>query len=60
MRQKVYFDENKIALGTSDDYFGEYFISEWLTLPDGVIIEGKSYSLLLALSDNYEQALRNY
>ncbi len=58
MEQKVYFDDDGIALGTSEDYFGEYFASEIMTIPDGVEIEGKRHALLEALSNNYRKALR--
>ena len=58
--KKVYFDENHIALGTSEDYYGEYFASEFMILPDDLIIEGKPYHVLKRLSENMVRAIHDF
>lgn len=60
MMMKVYFDENSRALGTSEDYYGEYFASEFMLLPDDIPIEGKPYHQLKRLSENMEKAFMDF
>lgn len=61
---KIYFSQEKVALGTIEDYYGDYYASEELTLdPAQVIggIKGKTYSELQAISKylRAENALDN-
>ncbi|GAG38561.1 unnamed protein product [marine sediment metagenome] len=60
MEKKVYFDDDGIALGTSEDYYGEYFAAEMMMLPNEVDPENKTYEELLALSNNYRKAIRRF
>lgn len=55
---KIYFNQEKVALGTIEDYYGDYYASEELALdPARVIggIKGKTYSELQAIS-KYQRA----
>lgn len=40
---KVYFDADKVALGTVDNYYGDYYASETFTLDEGFDVKGKTH-----------------
>lgn len=55
---KVYFNSDKVALGTIEDYYGDYYASEEIRIdptrtPGG--ITGKTHSELLAIG-TYQRA----
>ena len=52
MIKKVYFDVNKVALGTSEGseaYYGEYYASEEYDLPDDLLVTGRNATELAAV-----------
>ena len=44
---KCYFDSDHKCLGTIDNFYGDYYANEYLTLPEGFDPIGKHYSELL-------------
>lgn len=44
--RKVYFNMERVAVGTSDDFIGDYWGSEWLRIPEGLQVVGQSFDSL--------------
>jgi len=47
MQTRCYFDSEHICLGTIHDFYGDYYASDDITLPEGYNPKGKGYTELL-------------
>ena len=49
MERKVYFTQDKIALGTSEgggSYYGDYYANEIINLPEDYPVKGRTFTEL--------------